>query len=178
MAGEAARPRCRIHNREPRCVDDRYTSSGFAGIGRDKLMAKSMRGPQSVASSFGMAVFGVVELIGGNVLERHFQLHAAFCNTFGGSTSHCFAPGMAVTAGQIMQGTGEAFIGIGLIFGVFHLFSRNRASRPTGSPQTSGTPRTRTQPDPSAKVIDTQKLLTPREVGEQRRPPADDKNDW
>jgi hypothetical protein len=141
-------------------------------------MAKKKASPQTVASSFGMAALGVVVLIVGTVLKSHFQLNAAICNTYGGSTSHCVANGTAFTIGQVMQPVGGIMIGIGLILGVLLLVSGNSASKPTGSPQTSGTPRTRTQPDPSAKVIDTQKLSAPREVGEQRRPPVNDKNDW
>jgi len=154
-------------------------------------MAEQKARPQAVASSSDMAaiggallivgtVLGVVVLIVGTVLKSHFQLHAAICNTYGGPTGHCVVNETAFSIGQLMQWVGGIMIGIGLILGVLLLVigTSASASKPAGSPQTSGTPSTRTQPDPSAKVIDTRKLSAPREVGEQRRPPADDKNDW
>ena len=140
-------------------------------------MAKKKASPQTVASSFGMAALGLVLLIGGTVLKSHFQLNAAVCNTYGGSTSHCVANGTAFTIGQVMQPIGGIMMGIGLILGVLLLISGNSSSKPTISSQTSGTPRVRPQADPSAKVIDTRNLTAPGQAGEQQ-PPVDDKNDW
>jgi len=140
-------------------------------------MAKKKASPQTVASSFGMAALGLVLLIVGTVLKSHFQLNAAICNTYGGSTSHCVANGTAFTIGQVMQPIGGIMIGIGLILGVLLLISGNSSSKPTISSPTSGTRRVRPQADPSARVIDTRNLTAPGQAGEQQ-PPVDDKNDW
>ena len=140
-------------------------------------MAKKKASPQTVASSFGMAALGLILLIVGTVLKSHFQLNAAICNTYGGSTSHCVANGTAFTIGQVMQPIGGIMIGIGVILGVLLLISGNSSSKPTAPSQSSATPRARTQADPSAKIIDTRKLAAPGPVAEQK-PPVDDKNDW
>jgi hypothetical protein len=140
-------------------------------------MAKRKASPQTVASSFGTAALGLVLLIVGTVLKSHFQLNAAICNTYGGSTSHCVANSTAFTVGQVMQPIGGIMIGIGLIIGVLLLINVNSSSKSTVSSQMSGTPRMRTQADPSAKIIDTRDLKTSSRSGDQQ-PPVDDRSDW
>ena len=141
-------------------------------------MAKKSEISGLIVSGFGLAALGVGVLIVGSLLKSHFALNAAICNTYGGSTSHCSINETLYSFGQIMQPVGGIMIGLGLILGVLFVIIASAASKANGSPQASVTSGSRTQADPSARVIGTASPLAPRASVEELPPPVADKNDW
>ena len=88
-------------------------------------MSGKLRKPQTIASSLGMIGLGIVLFVVGTVLKSHFQVNAALCNTFGGSTAKCTGNEGAYSFGQVLQPLGGVVFAIGVVIGIVLLVDRN-----------------------------------------------------
>jgi hypothetical protein len=140
-------------------------------------MAKQRSRPQTIGSSLGTAALGILILIVGTILKSHFELSAAICNTYGGSTSQCVGDSTAFTVGQIMQPVGGIMIGVGLIVCVVLLISGGSSTKTARPPSVPTTPRAQPQANPSARIIDTGGLAGPSQPAAPK-PPVSNENDW
>ncbi len=114
----------------------------IASKGQD-MANKKLTDGQAILSILGMIGAGVVLLAVGTVLKSHFQLNAAVCNTYGGSTANCAGNEGLFTLGQILQPIGGVLIGIGVILGILMAVGKN-----------STRPAQRTKPDLSQRSVD------------------------
>jgi hypothetical protein len=86
---------------------------------------KKLTDGQATLSIVGMIGAGIVLLAVGTAMKSHFQLNAAVCNTYGGSTASCAGNEGLFTLGQILQPIGGVLIGIGIILGVLMVVGKN-----------------------------------------------------